>query len=172
MAEMMDETDGIPPADHEKFMAMALAEGDAARKENEVPVGAVLVDGTGTVLARAHNRVITLADPSAHAEILALRRAAAVLGNYRLPGTTLYVTMEPCIMCMGAAVHARVAAIVYGTGDPKWGGAGSLYNLAADPRLNHRMAVTAGVLQERCREQIQTFFRRRRKAVASAPDMT
>ena len=158
--------------DHEKFMEMALAEAGEAEGENEVPVGAVLVDREGTVLARAHNRVITLADPSAHAEILALRQAAAIRGNYRLPETTLYVTIEPCIMCMGAAVHARVAGIVYGTEDAKWGAAGSLYDLAADARLNHHMNVTAGILRNRCRRQIQNFFRKRRKAVASTTHMT
>ena len=172
MADFIDNSSDTAGPGPEDFMALALAEAAAAEDEGEVPVGAVLVSGDGAVLARAHNRVITLNDPSAHAEILTLRAACTALGNYRLPGTTLYATVEPCPMCMGALIHARVAAVVYGAPDPKWGAAGSLYDLSCDDRLNHRIAVTAGVLENRCRERIQNFFRRRRKPVASRADMT
>jgi tRNA(adenine34) deaminase len=149
---------------HDEFMQLALREAGKAGQMDEVPVGAVLVDQTGQVLAVECNRTISLNDPTAHAEILALRRAAAVLGNYRLVGTTLYVTIEPCIMCMGAIVHARVQRVVFGTPDPKWGSAGSLYNFAADQRLNHRPEIIQGICQEQCRSLIQDFFRQKRQA--------
>jgi tRNA(adenine34) deaminase len=151
----------------QNFMALALAEARRAREIDEVPVGAVLVSASGEVLAAAHNRTIVERDPSAHAEILALRAAARKLQNYRLLNTTLYVTIEPCIMCMGAVVHARVARLVYGAADPKWGGAGSLYDLAADPRLNHRVEIVRGVHEEDCRRLIQDFFRSRRNPGSS-----
>jgi tRNA(adenine34) deaminase len=143
-------------------MRQALLEAQEAVQEDEVPVGAVLVAQDGTVLAKAHNQTIALCDPTAHAEILALRAASRALGNYRLPNTTLYVTIEPCIMCMGALVHARVARIVFGAKDPKWGGAGSRYNLAADTGLNHAIEVQGGLLENECRELIQDFFRAKR----------
>ena len=143
-------------------MRQALLEAQEAAREDEVPVGAVLVAQDGTVLAKAHNRTIALCDPTAHAEILALRAASRALGNYRLPNTTLYVTIEPCIMCMGALLHARVARIVFGAKDPKWGGAGSRYNLAADTGLNHAIDVRGGLLENECRELIQDFFRAKR----------
>jgi tRNA(adenine34) deaminase len=127
-----------------------------------VPVGAILISQNGTVLARTHNQTITLCDPTAHAEILAIRSAAQSLGNFRLLNTTLYVTIEPCIMCMGALLHARVSKIIYGAKDPKWGAAGSCYNLSADPRLNHVIDVEGGVLEKECRALIQTFFRAKR----------
>ena len=149
------------------FMALALAEARRAWEIEEVPVGAVLVSASGEVLAAAHNRTIVERDPSAHAEILALRTAARKLQNYRLLNTTLYVTIEPCIMCMGAVVHARVARLVYGAADPKWGGAGSLYDLAADPRLNHWVEIVRGVHEEDCRRLIQDFFRSRRNPGSS-----
>ena len=147
---------------HTHFMRQALLEAQEAAQEDEVPVGAVLVAQDGTVLAKAHNQTIALCDPTAHAEILALRAASRALGNYRLPNTTLYVTIEPCIMCMGALVHARVARIVFGAKDPKWGGAGSRYNLAADTGLNHAIDVQGGLLENECRELIQDFFRAKR----------
>ena len=143
-------------------MRQALLEAQEAAQEDEVPVGAVLVAQDGTVLAKAHNQTIALCDPTAHAEILALRAASRALGNYRLPNTTLYVTVEPCIMCMGALLHARVARIVFGAKDPKWGGAGSRYNLAADTGLNHAIDVQGGLLENECRELIQDFFRAKR----------
>jgi tRNA(adenine34) deaminase len=145
-------------------MREALLEAQQAAREDEVPVGAVLVAQDGTVLAKAHNRTIALCDPTAHAEILALRAASLALGNYRLLNTILYVTIEPCIMCMGALLQARVARIVFGARDPKWGGAGSCYNLAADIRLNHTIDVQGGLLESECRELIQDFFQARRQA--------
>lgn len=147
---------------HADYMRMALEEARRARQIDEVPVGSVLVAECGDLLARAHNRTIADADPTAHAEILALRAAAEKLKNYRLLNTTLYVTIEPCCMCMGAIVHARVARVVYGAADPKWGAAGSLYNFALDPRLNHRPEVLGGVCEDDCRELMQGFFRLKR----------
>lgn len=144
------------------FMQQALIEAQQAARENEVPVGAVLVSDDDTVLAKTHNQTISLCDPTAHAEILALRVASRAIGNYRLLNTTLYVTIEPCIMCMGALVQARVARIVFGAADPKWGGAGSCYNLAADPSLNHTIDVQGGVLENECKTVMQDFFRAKR----------
>lgn len=143
-------------------MRIALEEARRARRIDEVPVGAVLVDESGDLVARACNRTIVDSDPTAHAEILVLRAAAEKLKNYRLLNTTLYVTIEPCLMCMGAVVHARVARVVYGAPDPKWGAAGSLYHFGLDPRLNHRPEVVAGVCEADCRELIQEFFRLKR----------
>jgi tRNA(adenine34) deaminase len=143
-------------------MWQAIIEAQQAAREDEVPVGAILISQNGTVLARTHNQTITLCDPTAHAEILAIRSAAESLGNFRLLNTTLYVTIEPCIMCMGALLHARVSKIIYGAKDPKWGAAGSCYNLSADPRLNHVIDVEGGVLEKECRALIQTFFRAKR----------
>jgi tRNA(adenine34) deaminase len=148
--------------DDHRYMRQALAEAEKAGQRGEVPVGAVLVAEDGTVLAADGNRTIELADPSAHAEMLVMRVAAAKLNNYRLPGTTLYATVEPCIMCLGAAVHARIARVVFGAPDPKWGAAGSMYNFCTDSRLNHCIETTAGVLADECRELIQAFFRERR----------
>ena len=147
---------------HKKYMHLALAEAQKAGQMGEVPVGAIIVAEDGTILSSAQNRMIDLADPTAHAEILALREAALKINNYRLLNTTLYVTVEPCIMCMGAAVHARVSRLVYGAKDPKWGGAGSLYNFAEDDRLNHRVEIIKGVCEEECRSLMQSFFRAKR----------
>ena len=144
------------------FMEMAIEEAFKARSEGEVPVGAVLVGGDGVVVARGHNQSIGRCDPSAHAEILALREAGRMLGNYRLLSSTLYVNIEPCVMCMGAVIHARVARLVFGAPDPKWGAAGSLYDLARDGRLNHQIEITSGVCEEACRAVIQEFFREKR----------
>ncbi len=143
-------------------MNLALKEAEKGAMMDEVPVGALLVDKDGEVVGRGHNQPITLNDPSGHAEMLALRMAAKEIGNYRLPGTTLYVTIEPCIMCMGAIIHARIAKVVFGAGDPKWGGAGSLYNFALDTRLNHRPEIVSGICRDEAREMIQSFFRNRR----------
>lgn len=142
------------------YMGEALAAAREGLAAGEVPVGAVLVGEM--VLARAFNRPIGLNDPTAHAEVLALRHAAARLGNYRLPGTTLYVTIEPCIMCVGALIQARVARLVFGAADPKGGACVSLYRLPEDPRLNHQLEVTGGVREAECRELLQEFFRSRR----------
>jgi tRNA(adenine34) deaminase len=156
--------EGMPISSDLSYMALALAEARKAWDIQEVPVGAVLVSETGEVLAAAHNRTITESDPSAHAELLALREGARKLQNYRLLNTTLYVTIEPCIMCMGAVVHARVARLVYGAADPKWGAAGSLYDVAADPRLNHQVEIVSAVCEAECRRLIQDFFRSKRNA--------
>jgi len=147
---------------HAEYMRMALEEARRAMQIDEVPVGAVLVNESGDLLASTHNRTIVEQDPTAHAEILALRAAAGKLRNYRLLNTTLYVTVEPCVMCAGALVHARVGRLVFGAPDPKWGASGSLYNVAADPRLNHQLEVIAGICAEECRALMQAFFRSKR----------
>ena len=147
---------------HARFMQKALIEAELAAREDEVPVGAVLIAQEGTVLAKAHNRTISLCDPTAHAEILALRTACQVVGNYRLLNTTLYVTVEPCIMCLGALVHARVARVVFGTKEPKWGGAVSCCNLISETGLNHTIDIQGGVLENECKALMQTFFRGKR----------
>ena len=158
-----DKAFDIMTGDVYHLMNEALLEAEKAAAEGEVPVGAVVADDRGKVVARAHNRPLALQDPTAHAEILAMREAAKRWGNYRLVGATLVVTIEPCIMCMGAALHARVARIVFGARDPKWGAAGSLMDLARDERLNHRIEVVSGVCEEACRRLIQGFFQERRK---------
>ena len=144
------------------YMQLALEAAEKAGQRGEVPVGAVLVAESGEVLAVCGNRTIEMADPSAHAEILALREASRRIGNYRLVGTTLYATIEPCMMCMGAAVHARIARLVFGARDPRWGAAGSMYDFCRDNRLNHCIEATGGVLVESCAQMMQDFFRRRR----------
>ncbi len=148
---------------HIDFMQLALKEARKAEQKNEVPIGAVLVDKSDKILSFAHNQTINLADPTAHAEILSLRAAAKKIVNYRLLNTTLYVTVEPCIMCMGAIIHARVAKVVFGANDLKWGAAGSLYDLQTDNRLNHRPEIIGGVCLEECRRLVQKFFRAKRK---------
>jgi len=145
----------------ESFMRLALAEAEKALLAGEVPVGAVVVRG-GEIIASARNGPVGLKDPSAHAEILALRRAAEAEGNYRLAGTTLYVTIEPCLMCAGAVIHARVSRLVFGAPDPKGGAVVSLYAVLGDGRLNHRVEVTGGVLGEACGEILSRFFREKR----------
>ncbi len=148
--------------DFSPFMKEALQEAAKGFDEGEVPVGAVVVDQAGSVVARAHNQPISLNDPSAHAEILALRQAGFFYKNYRIEGATLVVTIEPCLMCIGAAVHARVARLVFGAFDPKSGAAGSLYNVPEDLRLNHRIEVVPGVLVDECRKLLLDFFQMRR----------
>ncbi len=143
-------------------MRQALREAERAGREHEVPVGAVAVRD-GRVLARAHNRPIGLNDPTAHAEILALRRAARKLGNYRLSGCTLYVTIEPCAMCAGAIVQARLRRVVFGATDPKAGAGGSVLTILNHPKLNHRVEVQGGVLAEDCASILRDFFRIRRR---------
>ena len=146
----------------ERFMAAALALAEAAAREGEVPVGAVLVLDDA-ILAEAGNAPIRLSDPTAHAEIRVLREAGTRAGNYRLPGSTLYVTLEPCPMCAAAMVHARVERLVFGAADPRTGAAGSVMNLAQDSRLNHRLVVAGGVLAARAADLLQEFFRARRQ---------
>ena len=151
-------------AGDEAFMALALSEAVAASERGEVPVGAVVIGADGRVLGRSANRTIELADPSGHAEILALREAGQALGNYRLTGCTVYVTLEPCVMCAGAMVHARICRLVYGAIDPKGGGVDSLYRVGVDGLLNHRFLVTGGVLADSASEMLKGFFRERRRA--------
>lgn len=146
----------------EQFMRLALAEATSAAGRGEVPVGAVVVDPDGRVLGCSGNRTIELADPAGHAEILAMREAGRVLGNYRLTGCTVYATLEPCVMCAGAMVHARVGRLVFGAIDPKAGGVESLYQVGVDGLLNHRFAVTDGVLAEESGAVLKRFFRERR----------
>ena len=143
-------------------MALALRQAEQAGAIGEVPVGAVVVDAQGNVLASGHNRTIIDADPTAHAEIVALRAAAALVQNYRLPGVSLYVTLEPCVMCIGAMLHARLARVVFGASDPKTGACGSVLDVAELPRLNHHTAVIGGVLAEPCGDILRQFFRARR----------
>ena len=147
--------------DDEAFMREALTLARQAAKLGEVPVGAVVVAG-GEVIGRGFNRREIDGDPLAHAELLALREAAGRTDGWRLLGTTLYVTLEPCAMCAGALVNSRVERLVYGTADPKAGFCGSLGDLVRDPRLNHRLTVTAGVLEAECRELLRGFFERLR----------
>lgn len=142
-------------------MAQALELADRAEQEGEVPVGAVLVRD-GEVIGRGWNRTVGSADPSAHAEIMALREAGRAAGNYRLTGSTLYVTLEPCPMCAGAMVHARIERLVFGAYDPKTGAAGSVFNLLPGTRHNHRVQVDGGCLGEECGERLRAFFRARR----------
>ncbi len=146
----------------ESFMRMALSAAAEASRLGEVPVGAVVVKD-GEVIAIGHNRPIGGHDPTAHAEIAALRAAAQKLGNYRLPGCTLYVTLEPCMMCAGAMMHARLARVVFGATDPKTGVCGSVLNLFAEPRLNHHTEVQGGVLAEECGTMLSAFFAGRRQ---------
>lgn len=143
------------------FMQEALAEARAAAAAEEVPIGAVLVHG-GQVIARSGNRTIRDCDPTAHAEIVVLKEAARVLGNYRLAGTTLYVTVEPCSMCAGAVVQARVPRLVYGADDPKGGAVRTCFEILSHPRLNHQVQVSAGVLGEESVALLQSFFAARR----------
>jgi tRNA(adenine34) deaminase len=143
------------------YMRLALEEARAAALAGEVPVGAVLVFD-GKVLARSGNRTIRDCDPTAHAEVVVLREAARVSRNYRLLGTTLYVTIEPCSMCAGAIVQARVPRVVYGCDDPKGGAVRSCFEILSHPRLNHQVAITAGVLADECAAVIQSFFAERR----------
>ena len=144
------------------YMGLALEEAREGLTAGEVPVGAVLVGEGGEILARTFNRPIGLSDPTAHAEILALRAGARLLGNYRLLGSSLYVSIEPCLMCLGALLHARVRRLVFGASDPKGGACVSLYRLPEDTRFNHRLEVTGGVREVECRELVQEFFKARR----------
>ena len=147
-------------------MGLALEEAARAAEEGDVPVGAVVLGPEGSVLARDRNRREVDGDPTAHAEVLALRAAATAIGAWRLTGCTLVVTLEPCPMCAGALVAARVARVVFGAADPKGGACGSLYNLCVDPRMNHEVEVVAGVRAEACGRVLTEFFESRRRAAA------
>lgn len=146
----------------EFWMKQAINAAKTARKIDEVPIGACLVDKNGELLATAFNKTITNNDPTAHAEILALREAAAKICNYRLTGTTLYTTVEPCVMCAGALVNARVKRLVFGAVDERFGAVETLFRLCDNEFLNHRIEVTSNVLEDECRELMQVFFRARR----------
>jgi len=147
--------------DDQSLMQAALAEARAAAEAGEVPIGAVAVAG-GVIVGRGQNRVLRDVDPTAHAEMVAMRAAARATGNYRLTDCELYVTLEPCAMCAGAMIHARLRRVVFGAADPKAGAAGSVLEVLNHPRLNHQMEVTGGVLAEECGELLRSFFRERR----------
>lgn len=148
------------------FMRSALELAEQAKEAGEVPVGAVVVKN-GMIIGRGYNRPITTADPTAHAEVMAMRDAAQYLGNYRLADCTLYVTLEPCAMCVGAVFHARIARLVYGAADPKTGACGSVIDLPAESRLNHHMQVIGNVLAEEGGGRLKQFFAERRKVAAN-----
>jgi tRNA(adenine34) deaminase len=152
---------GPASCDDSHFMRLAIEQAQLAQAAGEVPVGAVVVLG-GEVVGRGFNQPISAHDPSAHAEVMALRAAAARLGNYRLPGCTLYVTLEPCAMCVGAIMHARVNRVVFGAHDPKTGAAGSVIDLFGEARLNHHAEVAGGVLADECGALLSAFFAARR----------
>ena len=153
--------------DDERWMRRALALAERAQREDdEIPVGALVVDADGNLVGEGWNRNIADKDPSAHAEIVAMRRAGAGIGNHRLVGCTLYVTLEPCAMCAMAAVHARLARVVYGAADPKTGAAGSVFDLLGDPRHNHRVEVAGGVLGEEAGAMLTGYFRAKRRKPA------
>ncbi len=154
-------------SDHEMYMMLALEQAHLASASGEVPIGAVLVDAQGRTLAAGYNQPISAADPTAHAEMMVVRRAAAQLQNYRLLSTTLYVTVEPCVMCMGALIHARIARVVYGAPDPRWGAAGSLYDFSRDTRFNHRVEVVSGICEAQCRSVMVDFFKKRRQRLGA-----
>ncbi|MFP6573375.1 MAG: tRNA adenosine(34) deaminase TadA [Vicinamibacterales bacterium] len=150
---------------HERYMREALIEGKIALLAGEVPVGSVVVAADGQIVGRGFNQPIGANDPTAHAEIQALRDAARLLGNYRLNGTTLYVTVEPCPMCAGALIHSRVDRLVYGTPEPKSGAVYSAMRMLDHPALNHRIEIVSGVLEDKCREMIQDFFGEKRRTL-------
>lgn len=162
----------LVPGAAEEFMRLALAEADRAIEHGDVPVGAVVVSAAGVVLASGHNRREQLSDPTAHAELLALREATRRTGSWRLEGATLYVTLEPCAMCAGALVNSRIARVVFGATDPKAGALVSLYQLGADPRLNHRFEVEAGFMADDGARKLSDFFaelRRRKQRAERLP---
>ena len=151
-------------AEHVLLMAEAIAEARRAEAEGEVPVGAVAV-ADGQIVGAGHNRPINLRDPTAHAEILAIRAAASTLKTYRLTTVSIYVTLEPCVMCVGAMLNARVLRVVYGARDDKAGALGSVYDIGRDGRLNHRFEVVGGVMESECAELMRRFFQARRGAI-------
>jgi tRNA(adenine34) deaminase len=156
----------------EDLMRLAIAEAQAAEAAGEVPVGAIIVGPTGEIVGRGNNQVLRSSDPTAHAEIVALRQAGLTLGNYRLLDCTLICTLEPCAMCAGAILHARIARLIYASKDPKAGACGSVLSVMNHPQLNHRVDVTAGVLADECSSMLTNFFRRRRnKANDTASDL-
>lgn len=169
MAEPSQNAGSMLLRDDRAWMELALKQAELARQAGEVPVGAVVIKD-GEIVGRGHNRNLLDNDPTAHAEIVALRQAASRLGNHRLPGCILFCTVEPCAMCAGAMIHARLARLVYGAADPKAGAAGSVMEIVNHPRLNHRMEVTPGVLARQCSELLKAFFTERRKRTGEAPE--
>lgn len=160
LTDVVNQAEADPVRD-EHWMRRALQLAHRAEEDGEVPVGAILV-ADEAVLAEGWNRTVARSDPTAHAEIQVLRSAGQVKGNYRLPGTTLYVTMEPCPMCAGALVNARVSRLVFGVADPRVGSAGTVFDIVRAPEVNHRLTVSGGILQAECRDVLQEFFRARR----------
>lgn len=158
--------------DDENWMWRAIHVAREAEKLGEVPVGAVLIDSEGKILAATGNRTITDTDPTAHAEIVALRTAAIRTGNYRLTGTTMYSTVEPCAMCAGALVNARVTRLVYGAADERFGAVETHFRICDSPDLNHRMEITSGLLADKCRSLMQDFFKSRRSNNENTPKGT
>jgi tRNA(adenine34) deaminase len=162
MADTQKNPAEMQPGEDAAWMELALEQAELAAAAGEVPVGALVIKN-GEIIGQGHNRNLLDNDPTAHAEIVALRQAAARLGNYRLTGCTMVATIEPCSMCAGALIHARIARLVYGAADPKAGAAGSALAVINHPSLNHRMEVTAGVLAGKCSEVLQKFFRQKRQ---------
>src|SRR6185437_4604619 len=162
---MQENTVDMRSQDDVAWMEQALEQARLAAQAGEVPIGALVIRD-GEIVGRGHNRNLLDHDPTSHAEIVALRDAAKRLGNHRLSGCIVYATIEPCAMCAGALIHARIARLVYGASDPKAGAAGSVLQVLNHPELNHKMEVTAGVLAEKCSEILQGFFRRKRERAA------
>jgi tRNA(adenine34) deaminase len=162
MADTKKNSAAMQSGEDAAWMELALEQAALAAAAGEVPVGALVIKD-GEIIGRGHNRNLLDNDPTAHAEIVALRQAAALAGNHRLIGCTMVATIEPCSMCAGALIHARIARLVYGASDPKAGAAGSTVHVINHPSLNHRMEVTAGVLAEKCSEILQKFFRQKRQ---------
>jgi tRNA(adenine34) deaminase len=166
MTETKKNPADMQPGEDAAWMELALEQAQLAALAGEVPVGALVIR-QGEIIGQGHNRNLLDNDPTAHAEIVALRQAAARVGNHRLIGCTMVATIEPCSMCAGALIHARIARLVYGAADPKAGAAGSTVQVINHPRLNHRMEVTAGVLADKCSEILQQFFRQKRQQTSS-----
>ena len=162
MAETLKNTVNMPSGDDAAWMELALEQAALAAAAGEVPVGALVIK-QGEIIGRGHNRNLLDDDPTAHAEIIALRQAAARLGNHRLTGCTMVATIEPCSMCAGALIHARIGRLVYGASDPKAGAAGSVLQVINHPGLNHQMEITPGVLAGKCSQVLQDFFRQKRQ---------
>ncbi len=167
MDEIQKSAINTPPQTDAGWMTLALEQARLAAAAGEVPVGALVIK-EGEIIGQGHNRNLLGNDPTAHAEIVALRQAAARVGNHRLSNCTVYATIEPCSMCAGALVHARIARLVYGASDPKAGAVGSVLQVLNHPRLNHRWEITAGVLADKCSEILQEFFRRKRDLIKNS----
>ena len=150
---------------YEKKIKLAIKEALKARDKSEVPVGAIITDLDGNIISTGHNLVITDNNPGSHAEMNAIKNACEKLGNYRLNNTIIYSTIEPCVMCMGAIIHARIKKVVFGAFDSKWGGAGSIYSFQNNKNLNHKPEIVSGILENDCKRLLQDFFREKRRLV-------